>query len=876
MPKGSVPSPDERRAAALKRLRAGCAKARQAPVPFFFCPKDEHGDPVLLVGKRIKSEAKKVLAKAQLKRPVVRGKVTYANSAYVFQADKPGENKFKKALKDHFGKEWAVLKSASIVPLEDGGDEPTMQEELKAEVARRAARQRERAAEEAHDASAYWAARRDELEADLGSKLDVVSSAEEAIAARLDSGSTEAVAGRLEKNHSRLQRLQQQAEAALSKARGARPDSDACVTWLEEYLEECATIAASFDEHRDTVEDLDTAPEETASTAAPTATGGDEARDAREDQILKTLADLGGTSSPSAWRHAAGDARKAMKAWATSHTFTDDRSRRAMNARFKALKLARRFIDELPAIEQALEQEVSLIETQQEAHNPADGLSRLIAVDSDLQSLGGQLEAARTGLLRVDKDIDEPRMFAAMLGKTTRLRKDIRDTAALLVATQAALQLALSEASTNAELDDLEERIGRELRALPLKAEASAWLRDAAELGSHIGAWRTLSGKLSVPRKSRELDATAAVLSAQTRLIRRTDGAEERLASLEQALGALPNDTTDIAAVSAIRLKAEKLEARLLSAQDLLGQASNTFHGPRIFQGLLGRLSAQESRTWSFLNDAAAAEQAALRAARDSMGEDALRAQLAEMLVTERKAHGQALQLLTHFGEWSTRATRTKRDLDFWHNLAQDLPERPKGYDEVDGVLSLLDAAAVLLPKIESEETEFERRRKIYFAQTSDDPDDNLKLHMILEQMHGRLAPQVARLQALHKRARSLGWPLFEGLARNAQEQLDSLEDLEIRLYRMHHDMEGGAPDQKTTEEGGTLDLDYSEKEAVKQIVARRVDGYLERENRERSRRREDPISASDVPEEIVSQFARIARRVVLARRKGDDGTSRY
>lgn len=195
-----------KQAAALQKLRAGCAKAKQAPVAFFFCSAGPDGEPVLLVGKRIKSESKKIVAKAKEKR-FVRGKLTFVDGTFTFQADKPKNSKFKKMLRDRFGKEYPPLKSAVVVPFKD-----TASEEAEDAV--------DAPPEEEASATVDWAARMAAMEKDLGSKLDIVSGAEEAIGARLATGSTEAVRKRLEKTEARIARLLRDAQARLKELRG--------------------------------------------------------------------------------------------------------------------------------------------------------------------------------------------------------------------------------------------------------------------------------------------------------------------------------------------------------------------------------------------------------------------------------------------------------------------------------------------------------------------------------------------------------------------------------------------------------------------------------------------------------------------------------
>ncbi|MFT4979883.1 MAG: hypothetical protein ACI8S6_005795 [Myxococcota bacterium] len=216
---GKNPTPEQlaKQAVALKKLKDGCNKAKQGPVSFFFCVEGPEGEPVLLVGKRIQAQSKSIVAKAKIKK-FVRGKLVYEGGKFTFQADK-ASSKFKQMLKNRFGKEHPPLKSAAIVMLDDGAAETTMKEELTAEVERRAARRSGKEAEEAGDTDGYWKAKHAEAESDLGAKLDVVSNAEQAIAARLARRSTEDVLPRLEKNQQRTERLIRAAKKLLREVR---------------------------------------------------------------------------------------------------------------------------------------------------------------------------------------------------------------------------------------------------------------------------------------------------------------------------------------------------------------------------------------------------------------------------------------------------------------------------------------------------------------------------------------------------------------------------------------------------------------------------------------------------------------------------------
>ena len=213
--KEAAPEPSGSSAAQLK---AGCRQAKKAPVAFFFCAAGEDGEPVLLIGKRIQAQVKAV-RKAAKERKFVRGKLSVENKKLTFHADKPGDTRFARALRETFGKEFPPLKGAVIVPLTEADTQESLKDELKAEVARREARREAREAQDSGDSERIWRTRYRELKTDLNPKLEVVANAEQAIALRLESGSTEKVRERLVKNRERLVRLIALARKKLSEVR---------------------------------------------------------------------------------------------------------------------------------------------------------------------------------------------------------------------------------------------------------------------------------------------------------------------------------------------------------------------------------------------------------------------------------------------------------------------------------------------------------------------------------------------------------------------------------------------------------------------------------------------------------------------------------
>jgi hypothetical protein len=205
---------------AKKRIKDGCTKAKKGPVSFFYCTSGPDGKPVLLVGKRIQAKTKPIIKKAKEKK-FIRGKLLYKEGAFVFQSNKPKHARFKKHLRDVFGKMHPPLKTASVVaiPVDDEGG-GGLQTELQHELQRRKLRRERQAAEKSDGRSDdFWFKRHQEVELGWGDKLDIVSAVEEKIAARLEDGRTSGVLERLDKNQDRIERLLQQARKLLAEVR---------------------------------------------------------------------------------------------------------------------------------------------------------------------------------------------------------------------------------------------------------------------------------------------------------------------------------------------------------------------------------------------------------------------------------------------------------------------------------------------------------------------------------------------------------------------------------------------------------------------------------------------------------------------------------
>jgi hypothetical protein len=174
----------------------------------------------LLVGKRIQAKTKPIIKKAKEKK-FIRGKLLYKEGAFVFQSNRPKNARFKKHLRDVFGKMHPPLKTASVVaiPVDDEGG-GGLQTELQHELQRRKLRRERQAAEKSDGRSDdFWFKRHQEVELGWGDKLDIVSAVEEKIAARLEDGRTSGVLERLDKNQDRIERLLQQARKLLAEVR---------------------------------------------------------------------------------------------------------------------------------------------------------------------------------------------------------------------------------------------------------------------------------------------------------------------------------------------------------------------------------------------------------------------------------------------------------------------------------------------------------------------------------------------------------------------------------------------------------------------------------------------------------------------------------
>ncbi|MFT4979882.1 MAG: hypothetical protein ACI8S6_005794 [Myxococcota bacterium] len=644
-------------------------------------------------------------------------------------------------------------------------------------------------------------------------------------------------------------------------------------SWLVEYIEEAEAVRDRFDEHRERVKTLERreqhAEEERRKPLPDLAT-----LSARHGLIIEKLGLLGTTSSPEAWRHAARVARKRIGKWVTSHEAVapDDaeKHRATMKRRLTALGRGRSIVGRLPGIEADIATELETIVAEQAVSDPRDGLAALSDVDDDLKQTRALLGKMRSGLMMVARAVEEPPMFAAMLGKTSALKKQISDGMRALAAAKVALRRDIEDLSIRGQLSDLDGRIERELTQLPLKADASAWLRESVATRGLLTEWLHLNGTLHTALDARSHQETLALLTGQAKVVTASAGFEARLAAQRTALEALSRDTKDAAAIKAIRLATEALQSSLVDAQGMLQAASNTYSGPAVFQGIVNALSSVDGELLSFVYEVESREREAARASLEGGDDDVLRSELNTQLTTMQGDHVRALQAEGQAGAWLSLRDRTERALRSWLSLGDDLDPAPTGRAGVETLLPLLQKAQVLVPQIQSLTVEFERRRTIEFAQVTSDPQKVLVLHASFERLHSMLEPLSRKLDGLQKQAQTVKWDLFTALAAETHAQLARLADFEDRLYRMYYDQESSKPDEKTTSEGGTLNLSPEEEAAVKNLVTRRVKAWLQEENRLRSRRREAPLGEDDVPEEMVDTFRRVARRMVV------DRTSRY
>lgn len=634
--------------------------------------------------------------------------------------------------------------------------------------------------------------------------------------------------------------------------------------WLLEYIDEAEAVQERLAEHRAELERLERLEAAQGDGSDPVVAK----LNRRHGIILKKLESLAATGSPQAWRSAAGVARKRIQQWASGHAdrFPDDTDglRRAMARRRKALGRGRTLAGALPKIEKDLSDELELIAQERTNPDPREGISALVEVDDDLKQLRLQIDSIRSSLLGLARRIEEP-IFAALLGRTSSLRKQAGDGLKALKAARAVLRLSVEEEGVREKLKTLDGQIHRELSQLPLKADAHAWLKDSAYIQGLVDEWGRLNAGLKPPEDGSRHLATKALLAANAKAVEQSGGFEAELRALEGQLKAIPDASTDTDTVTKIRAAAEALEATLLQLRGQLDGASNTYHGPNLFQGIANAIGAVESEAISFLYEAESREREAEREALAALDETALRAELESMLAEIRKAHIETLGAETDPAAWSHLSSRAERALRHWLSMAEDLEPPAGGEATVRKVLGLIATAQELVKTVGSLEMEFERRRTIEFAQAEADEQQMLVLRTAFQRLRDQLEPESKTLSGLHSQALSAGsgWGIFAALEADVRDRLARLIDFEDRLYRMIYDMESGDPDQKTTSQGGTLNLTPEEEDAVKQLVARRVESYLEEQNRLRRLDGQPKLEEKDVPEEVISEFERFARRMI-------------
>ncbi|MCA9568881.1 MAG: hypothetical protein KC656_13625, partial [Myxococcales bacterium] len=106
----------------IERLRGACRLAKKKPMKFFYCQEGADGDPVLLIGRRIKEEAKEVRLAAK-KKHFVHGTVELDPEEDVLQLKSNKEYKpFEKHLRTWFRKVKALADAKIVVEARD--DEP--------------------------------------------------------------------------------------------------------------------------------------------------------------------------------------------------------------------------------------------------------------------------------------------------------------------------------------------------------------------------------------------------------------------------------------------------------------------------------------------------------------------------------------------------------------------------------------------------------------------------------------------------------------------------------------------------------------------------------------------------------------------------------
>jgi hypothetical protein len=665
--------------------------------------------------------------------------------------------------------------------------------------------------------------------------------------------------------------------------------------WLEDFILEAETIRDKFEEHRADLRTLEVAQlrreeadvereeivdavEEARDTASATQKPLPDAEtmSARQDLILAKLTELGGIGSPEAWASFARVAEKRIAKWISAQKRTDPTDESNLSAqmqrRLDAIHDGASLISQISDQEHLLEEEKALIDRGLVETNPRSGLSRLSDVDDDLKQLRIQVDDVRAALLKIAKQAGEPAVFAAVLGKTSGLQRQVRGAFQALGAAKKTLQMDIADLGQREAQAQIDADITRELRALPLKSDAETWLQEARLTIGLLNEWIAINSRLNSPQDGRLYHSTLALLQDWLSRVQASSAYEQTFRRLQARLSAVSPGPEEETTVATIYHEVESLEMSLLHTRDEMFSAHNTYNGPPVFKALASGLNTVEDEIRSFVYAVEKALREAGQRVQASLAGDDLLEDLAERLTELHGMYVSPMHEETDPLAWLTMAGRLERALRTWDGMGHDLVPPPPGLEAVNQILGLLQRAQVILPEIRSAETEFERRRTIEFAQASTDPHKLLVLHAAFERLEVWLEPLLHDLETLHHRALAIGseWSLFKGITADTAQQLEKLKDFHERLRLMYYDQEGGSPDEKTASQGGTLDLSHEDKDAIRQYSEGLIDSHLEEQNSERSARGEKPMRRTDIPPEVVDSFQRIARRMV------SDRTSRY
>lgn len=600
-------------------------------------------------------------------------------------------------------------------------------------------------------------------------------------------------------------------------------------------------------------------------------------QNSREELILSKLTELGRIGSPEAWKKFARVAEKRITKWIRSQRAIDtadsNRTVDYMARRQRALEAGIYKIGELIDHERKLQDEKDFIETCLTDHNPWSGLSKLANVDPDLKMLRTDVNQDRETFFKLQKDAGEPPLFAAVLGRTSSMQKQIRDCFQSLSDAESALMQRIEDMRNREAQGLLTTVIDRELSTLPQKSNAEIWLREAHITIDLLKNWMNINRQLHSPEDEQHYIKTQELLEQWQPRVQKSGGYEQQFQDLQSRLNEIsPGCVNELSLVQAIHAEIVILEASLLKARNSMYDTQSSYNGPAIFQALANNLNTIEDKIRRFVFLVEETEDDATTRALNAMKANGLGEELNKQLDAIKRQYVKPMEEESNPGEWLTMAARLERALRTWDSFASDLEPPPPEKREVLEILGLLQRAQVIIPEIRSAETEFERRRTIEFAQASTDPQKLLVLHAAFERLEIWLEPQLSKLQHLKEQSMTVcpKWTLFHAITADTEEQVAKLKDFHERLRLMHYKQESASPDEVTASGGGGLNLEQADKDAINQHKENLIESYLNDENAKRARLGQEALNRGDIAPELEDVFERRARRMVSGR------TSRY